>query len=94
MKHRPLPLNCDSEFVRLHPVVDLWGSDVAWEGEVCEYRLDGHPEADRAFAWDRFDDDGNVVDTVVVLAVGSIQTARDAVRAAIAAEHRKENPGS
>lgn len=54
-----------------------------WNGEVLVFKLEGHPKSRRCFAWSV---DGKIT---AVLQDGPIHTAADAVRAAIAADHRK-----
>ena len=58
-------------------VYETFEGETVWEGEVLVFELQGHPEASRCYAWEV---DGQVT---AVLAVGPVQSAADAVRAAI-----------
>ncbi len=62
------------------PVVETFGGETVWEGEVLVFNLQGHPSASRCYAWEV---DGQVT---AVLGVLPVRSARHAVRAAIAAE--------
>ncbi|QIF01078.1 hypothetical protein [Roseimicrobium sp. ORNL1] len=72
--------------VRVHVVMD--GTTI-WEGYVEIYTLEGHPEASRAFAWGREDEEE--VHFISVLNVAPIRTPTDAVRAAIARSSKGED---
>lgn len=72
--------------VRVHVVRD--GATI-WEGYVEIYMLQGHPEASRAFAWGREDEEE--VHFISVLNAASIRTPTDAVRAAIERSAKKED---
>lgn len=71
--------------VRVHVVMD--GATI-WEGYVEIYTLEGHPEASRAFAWGREDEEE--VHFISVLNVAPIHSPTDAVRAAIARSAKEE----
>lgn len=58
-------------------VDERFEGEPVWRGEVLVFELEGHPEAARCYAWEV---DGEVV---AVLGVPPVQSARDAVRAAI-----------
>lgn len=58
-------------------VHETFEDETVWEGEVLVFQLQDHSEATRCYAWEV---DGEVT---AVLAVGPIQSAADAVRAAI-----------
>ena len=62
-------------------VRELFRGEVAWEGEVLVFELEGHPTATQCYAWSV---DGRVT---AVLHDGPIDSPRAAVRAAIVAEH-------
>lgn len=78
-----------ARWIEAVPVREEWRGEVAWEGEVQVFELDGHPEAARAYAWTHEADSGDTR-TVAVLGKPPVNSARDAVRAAIVAEHRGE----
>lgn len=65
--------------VQVHEMMD---GKTVWEGFVELYTLEGHPKANRAFAWG-WDDHGEVR-YIAVLDVPPINSPREAVQAAIA----------
>lgn len=71
------------------PVREMHGADVAWEGIVHVFHLEGHPSADRAYAWSTLlDESTGRRRFYAVLHAGPVMSPVDAVRAAIVADHR------
>jgi hypothetical protein len=79
----------DSEHVESVPVHEIFQGETVWEGEVEVFRVHGHPEAQRAYAWTYQDDDGTP-HHVAVLGVPPINSAQDAVKAAVMAHIEKQ----
>jgi hypothetical protein len=76
-------------FVQAVPVREEFQSEIAWEGVVHVFHLEGHPAADRAYAWSTvLDEETGRRRFYAVLHTGPIKSPVDAVRAAIVAEHR------
>ena len=75
-------------FREIIPVSETFNGQPVWEGEVHVFDLDGHPKATRAYAWSSPVDGSDRRRFYAVLHLGPIRSARDAVRAAIVAEHR------
>jgi len=73
-----------SEYVR-----EMFRGEVAWEGDVEVFAVTGHPKAMHAYAWEYETDEGKRAFTAV-LGVPPVNSAQDAVRAAIAAEHVRQ----
>lgn len=69
------------------PVLETHDGKVVWDGLVHVLDLTGHPTAERAYAWSYGLPDGRQR-FIAVLHGAPILTPRDAVRAAIVAEHR------
>ena len=69
------------------PVTEKHKGRTVWEGVVEVFKLWRHPKADYAYAWTYETSDGQV-HHVTVLTIDPIQSARDAVRAAIVQEFR------
>ena len=69
-----------SHLVARERVTETFEGETVWEGEVLVFELEGHPTAERCYCWEV---DGEVT---AVLGEGPVKSARDAVRAAIAAE--------
>lgn len=59
-----------------------------WQGIVHVFRITGHPQAKLAYAWSHSLDGSDKRRVYTVLGVPPINSARDAVRAAIVAEAR------
>ncbi len=68
-----------SRLERREPVVETFQGETVWEGEVLVFELLGHPTAPRCYAWEV---DGEVT---AVLHEPPVESAQDAVRAAIMA---------
>lgn len=60
---------------------------VVWEGEVQVFDLEGHPEANRCYAWTAETDEGGER-VYAVLHIPPVDSPEAAVRAAIASDHR------
>lgn len=72
--------------VRSDDVHERFQGQTVWEGTVEVFSIRGHPTASLAYAWTFEDDDGNTRHKAV-LGVPPINSAVDAVRAAVAAEY-------
>ena len=77
-----------ARFREVVPVSETFNGQPVWEGEVHVFDLDDHPRATRAYAWSSPVDGSDRRRFYAVLHLGPIRSARDAVRAAIVAEHR------
>ena len=75
----------DATHVRSEDVREMFRGKVAWEGTVEVFTVRGHPHATTAYAWS-FENDAGNQEHVAVLGVPPVNSAQDAVRAAIAAE--------
>ena len=60
-----------------------------WDGVVHVFDLEGHPKANRAYAWSSPIEGRDKRRFFAVLHIGGIRSPQDAVRAAIAAEYRR-----
>jgi hypothetical protein len=69
-------------------VSEEFGGKVVWQGVVHVFDLIGHPTASTAYAWSSPIEDSDRRRFYAVLGVPPINSAADAVRAAIVAEHR------
>lgn len=79
----------DSEHVESVPVHETFQGKTVWQGDVEVFRVYGHPQAVRAYAWTYEDDDGTL-QHVAVLGVPPINSALNAVQAAVVAHMRKQ----
>lgn len=75
----------DATHVRSVDVHERFQGQTAWQGTVEVFSIRGHPEPSLAYAWTFEDDDGNTRHKAV-LGVPPINSAVDAVRAAVVAE--------
>ena len=79
----------DASHVESVAVKEAFQGKTVWEGVVEVFDLVGHPTAQRVYAWAHdTDDPDNPRRHVTVLHIHPIQSARDAVRAAIAQEFK------
>ena len=72
------------------PVKETFEGQTVWEGIVHVFDLSGHPKATRAYAWSSPIEGSSKRRFFAVLHIPPIETPLDAVRAAIVAEHRRE----
>ena len=78
---------CESLHVESVPVVEQFENEIAWQGTVEVFDLVGHPEEKRAYAWTYRDGDQDK--TVSVLEIPPVDSAKTAVKVAIAAKAKK-----
>ena len=71
------------------PVRETFEGRPVWEGVVHVFDLAGHPTATRAYAWSSPIEGSAKRRFFAVLHTERINSPREAVRAAIVAEHRK-----
>lgn len=69
-------------------VVERFEGAVVWDGIVHVFELDGCPGSTRAYAWSH-ETTGSARRFVTVLHQGRVNSALNAVRAALVNEHRK-----
>ena len=71
------------------PITETFNGETVWDGVVEVFDLEGHPKANRVYAWAHDTDNPDKPRRhVTVLHLHPIQSARDAVRAAIVQEFR------
>ena len=77
---------CDSEWVEAMPVKETFQGRTIWEGEVQVFKLIGHADADRCYAWSHAVGDSDRRRFVTVLHKEPVTSPEAAVRAAIIQE--------
>lgn len=83
----------ESKHVESVPVKEMFQGRTVWDGVVEVFDLIGHPSATRLYAWShQTDDPSQPRRHVTVLHIHPINSARDAVRAAIIQEFRANAP--
>ena len=80
--------SCAAQFKEAVAVDESFEGQTVWEGVVHVFELEGHPKATRAYAWSSPIEGSTRRRFFAVLEVPPVQSAQDAVRAAIVAEHR------
>ena len=80
---------CESVHVSTVPIIETFQGKTVWSGDVEIFNLRGHPKAKRCYAWAYQGDDSKEHYTAV-LEVPPIQSAQDAVRAAIVSQFKNE----
>jgi hypothetical protein len=79
-------LQCTARHVASEPVIELFEGQVAWDGVVEVFDLEGHPKAERCYAWS-YEEEGEL-QYVTVLEIPPVDSAETAVKVAIAAKSR------
>lgn len=77
-----------ARFVQSVPLKESHQGQTVWEGIVYVFDLADNPKATRAYAWSSPIEGSDKRRFFAVLHLGAIKSPRDAVRAAIVAEHR------
>jgi hypothetical protein len=72
------------------PVKETHNGQTVWEGVVHVFDLADNPKATRAYAWSSPIEGSDRRRFFAVLHIGGIKSPRDALRAAIVAENRRE----
>jgi hypothetical protein len=80
--------HCKAQHVRSQAVIDLFRGMVAWDGVVETFNIKGHPKAKRCYVWS-FVENGETQYTTV-LEIPPVDSARSAVKMAIAAKARND----
>ena len=83
----------EAKHIESVPIKEMHQGKTVWNGVVEVFELIGHPKATRLYAWAHdTDDPQHPRRHVTVLHLHPIQSARDAVRAAIVQEFRSLEP--
>ena len=78
--------HCKAQHVRSEPVIDLFRGEVAWDGIVETFNIEGHPKAKRCYAWAHIEDGEPQYTTV--LEIPPVNSAESALEASIATKAR------
>jgi hypothetical protein len=73
------------------PIRETFSRQTVWEGIVHVFDLEGHPTANRAYAWSSPIEGSDKRRFFAVLHQGPATSPLDAIRAAIVAEHRSDH---
>jgi hypothetical protein len=80
--------SCIARLTGCAPVSESFDGKPVWEGVVHVFALEGHPTADRAYAWSSPIEGSSKRRYFAVLHMAGIDSPQAAVRAAIVAEAR------
>lgn len=69
-------------------VTESFEGDLVWEGTVYVFEIEDHPKANLAYAWSSSVEGSDKRKFYAVLHVPPVESALDAVRAAIASDSR------
>jgi hypothetical protein len=82
----------EATHVETVPIKEMFQGQTVWEGEVEVFDLEGHPKANRVYAWAHETDDAERPKRhVTVLHVPPVTSPELAVRASIIQDYRKAN---
>jgi hypothetical protein len=81
-------LHCTATFVQTVPVKETFDGKTVWDGVVHVFKVNGHPRANKAYAWSSLIEGSDKRRFFAVLHVPPITSPAEAVRAAIVAEQR------
>lgn len=81
---------CKPTYVETVPVIERFQGQTIWEGDVEVFDLEGHPKADRVYAWSHLAGDNDEQKRyVTVLHLPPIDSPQTAVKIAIVQEYRE-----
>jgi hypothetical protein len=81
----------DSSHVETVPIKETFQGQTVWEGEVEVFDLQGHPHAERVYAWTHVtDNEEKPKRHVTVLHIPPIVSPELAVRASIVKDYREQ----
>jgi Protein of unknown function (DUF1524) len=78
---------CTATLIQSVPVKETFGDKTVWEGTVHVFKINGHPEVRRAYAWSSPIEGSDKRRFFAVLHQPPVMSLADVVRAAIVAEH-------
>jgi hypothetical protein len=81
---------CKSTWVESVPVKEVFEGETVWEGVVQLFEIQGHPTANRCYAWSHGLDNSKGRRFFAVLHVGAIDSPEKAVRASIVQDYKLE----
>jgi len=79
--------HCKAQHIASNPVRESFQGQVAWEGVVETFDLNGHPKAKRCYAWS-FRENGEPKYTTV-LEIPPVNSPESAVKVAIASKGKR-----
>lgn len=83
---------CSARFERVEHVVERHEGKAVWEGHIHVFSLDGHPDADRCYAWSEPVWGSARRRFFAVLHAGPVTSPRLALRASVLKDAEGETP--
>jgi hypothetical protein len=83
--------HCTANLARTVPVSESFEGKPVWEGVVHVFEITGHPKASVAYAWSSPVKGSSKRRFFTILGLPPVNSAVDAVRAAIVHEHRMKD---
>jgi hypothetical protein len=81
---------CTATLIQSVPVKETFDGKIVWDGVVHVFKINGHPKANKAYAWSSPIEGSDRRRFFAVLHQPSVTSPVEAVRAAIVAEARKK----
>lgn len=81
---------CEAEYAGREEVWETFQDELVWSGYVEIFRISGHPQATRCYAWSWAGEDYEDERFLVVLDLPPVDSPEAAVKAAIMAEIKSE----
>jgi len=79
---------CRAKFRKVVHVVERFEGQIAWEGDVHVFGLEGHPTASRCYAWSSTIEGSKIRKFYAVLHVPPVTSPLEAVRASIVSDFK------
>jgi hypothetical protein len=80
--------NCKASFIEDVAVVEKFGSQTVWEGIVHVFKIDGHPQSDKCYAWSSPIEGSTKRRYYAVLHIQPVDSPEKAVRASIVQDRK------
>lgn len=81
---------CKASFIDDVAVVEKFGDETAWKGIVHIFKIEGHSQADKCYAWSSPIKGSTKRRYYAVLHVSPIDSPEKAVRASIVRDHKSK----
>ncbi len=82
--------NCSAVLQEVVSVKETFENEVVWEGSVLIFNLNGHPEADKCYAWASPVEGSEKRKFYAVLHIPPVDSPERAIRASIIQDYRKD----
>jgi hypothetical protein len=86
--------HCQASFLEDAVIVEKFGEETVWSGVVSVFRLEGHPQATKCYAWSSPIEGSTKRRYYAVLHVPPIDSPEKAVRASIVHDHKSKHSGT